>query len=197
MKVVLVHGIFDNGRNFKKMRRYLDAQGHDIYVPALKKADGRQGIKALAEQLKTYIDAHISEGDTFVLIGFSMGCIISRYFLQVLERRQHCVAFHAISGPHNGSAWARILIGPGFKDLRPGSAVLEKLKRSEDALKDIALYSYRTPLDLMILPSSSSYWPCATNYISYSMLHRFMLSNTFVLETIRKSLNKVSIEENN
>lgn len=96
MNVVLVHGIFDNGAIFKRLAALLTAQGHRCWVPALRPADARHGIEDLASKLKGYVQANMAPGEPFALIGFSMGCIISRQYLQMLDGAQRVCAFFAI-----------------------------------------------------------------------------------------------------
>src|SRR5688572_27162570 len=82
-RVVMVHGIFqDEWRCFGRLRRELEAQGVECICPSLKPADARNGLPALAEQLKKAIDAKWKPNDRFVLIGFSMGGLIGRHYLQ-------------------------------------------------------------------------------------------------------------------
>ena len=45
-----------------------------------------------------------------------------------------------------------------FNQLRPNSNFLKNLELKESILKSIKIYSFRTPFDLMIIPSSSSVW---------------------------------------
>src|SRR3989338_230699 len=188
MNIILVHGIFDNGKLFKYMVRFLKAAGHACHVPSLKPADARNGIADLAEKLAECVNASIGENEKFVLIGFSMGCLVSRYYLQELNGFDWCLAFHAISGPHKGSRLAHFYVGKGAIEMRPGSDFLQKLKAGESRLAKIPLYAYRTPFDLMILPSTSSHWETAQNHVTKAVAHRLMLRDRFVCNHIKQSL---------
>ena len=192
MNIILVHGIFDNGKLFKYMVHFLEEAGHSCYVPSLKPADARNGIADLSQKLSAYIAESIGESDKFVIIGFSLGCLVSRYYLQELNGIDRCLTFHAVSGPHKGSRLAHFYIGKGAVELRPGSEFLRKLKAGQLRLAKIPLYSYRTPFDLMILPSSSSHWDIAENYVTNAVVHRFMLSDWFVCNHIKQSLQSLA-----
>lgn len=188
MKVFLIHGIFDDGRLFKKMDKYLKNLGIITIIPSLKPADARHGINDLANKLKIIIDQHTDKNEKFTIVGFSLGCLISRAYLQDLGGANRCINFHAISGPHSGSTLAYFFVGQGAKDLRPNSLFLRMLDKTQHRLKHINLFSYRTPFDLMIVPSKSSHWPIAKNYITQTPMHRMMLNNRLVLESIKNSL---------
>lgn len=188
MKVFLVHGIFDDGRLFKKMNEYLINLGITTFIPSLKPADARHGIKDLASKLDAYIHQNTNENEPFSIIAFSMGCLISRVYLQELGGSSRCLHFHAISGPHHGSILAYLFFGQGAKDLRPNSQLIQSLIQTQDKLTDLNLFSYRTPFDQMIIPSKSSHWPIANNFITNAPIHRLMLNNQLVLDTIKNNL---------
>jgi pimeloyl-ACP methyl ester carboxylesterase len=94
--IVLVHGIFDNGAIFRRLVDALTRAGHRCWVPALKPADGRTGIRDLAAKLHAYIDRHLGTDAELALVGFSMGCIVSRHYLQMLGGVRRTKAFFAI-----------------------------------------------------------------------------------------------------
>jgi len=75
-----------------------------------------------------------------------------------------------------------------MKQLRPNSAFLKNLEAKEYLLKSINLFSYRTPLDLMIIPNKSSIWERATNKKFISIMHSSMLINSKLIKEIIKQL---------
>lgn len=188
MKVILVHGIFDTGKIFRRLAALLDANGHQCYAPDLKPADARLGIPDLSEKLKRYIEEQVGNDAPIAIVGFSMGTIVSRYYLQQLDGYKRAKAFFAISGPLRGTLTAYFYPGQGVKDLRPNSRLLKELAKSENKLSHIALYTYRTPLDAMILPSKSSSWLMANNIETGVLLHKLMVSDRTVCDHIAKQL---------
>jgi triacylglycerol lipase len=192
MNIILVHGIFDNGQLFKQMVSFLEKAGHKCYVPLLKPIDARKGVIDLSVKLNQFITNSLGETEKFVLVGFSMGCLVSRYYLQELNGVERCLAFYAISGPHQGFFSAYFYIGRGAVDMRPGSEFLAQLKAGESKLASIPLFTYRTPFDLMILPSSSSHWEMANNYVTNVVMHRYMLRDKFVCNHISQTLSNLS-----
>jgi len=177
-RVVLVHGIFQNEwRCFGFLRRELEAHGVECVSPSLKPADGRAGIPAMAEQLKREVDARFGPRERFVLVGFSMGGLISRHYLQELGGAKRCDAFFTISTPHHGTVMANMWYGEGARQMRPGSPWLANLAATENRLGKIPIVSYRTCADLVIIPSSSSLWDRAENLTIPCPLHPLMTSS--------------------
>ncbi len=148
----------------------------------------------IAQKLAQEIQRKFGDTETIALIGFSMGCLISRYYLQELGGHQRTRLFFAISGPHAGSLLAHCYIGQGAVDMRPRSAFLQQLDATEHRLAAVALYAYRTPFDLMILPSSSSDWAAAENLKVHALAHPLMLSHKAVLTDIMEKLDQVTAE---
>lgn len=191
MKVILVHGIFDTGRVFKHMASHLEASGHECHAPNLKPSNAGLGISDLSMKLKNYIDQHIGVDQPIAIIGFSMGCMVSRYYLQILEGHKRTKAFFAISGPHSGTMTAYFYPSKGAKDMRPNSRFLADLAMTENRLENIRLYSYRTPFDAMIVPSKSSDWKIANNKRANALVHSLMLRDRSVISDIIKNLRRL------
>jgi len=90
-RVMLVHGIFNSGYVFCSMRKQLEARGIDCFAPNLKPRDGRHGIEDLAIKLNSEIDQRLGKRYPVLLIGFSMGGIVARYYLQKLHKQEFIV----------------------------------------------------------------------------------------------------------
>ena len=187
-KVVLVHGIFEDGVSFEPLRQRLVAHGIDCHVPQLKPNDARNGIDKLAQSLKEEIDKEFGPTDRFAMVGFSMGGLVSRYYLQNLGGAERCETFITVSSPHHGSNLAYAYPGKGARQMRPGSPFLKDLEANEGKLGDIPVVSYRTPMDLIILPTESSVWERAENHSYPVVLHPLMLYSKPVLDDIEKRL---------
>ena len=72
--------------------------------------------------------------------------------------------------------------------MRPNSDFLRDLRETEDTLGDMPIVSYRTPMDLIILPASSSVWDRAENHSYNVVLHPLMLYTKSVLDDIEGHL---------
>src|SRR5690349_13788574 len=83
MNVVLVHGFLDRASIMSGLVRHL-APAHACFAPTLKPSDARGGLSPLAGQLKTFVASAFPPNARFALIGYSMGAIIGRHYLQEL-----------------------------------------------------------------------------------------------------------------
>ena len=186
--VVLVHGFMDTGSVFKSLQRQLESKGHRCLAPNLRPRDARHGIESLAESLRQEIESQIPHQQSFTLIGFSMGGLIARHYLQQLDGAKRCDRLITISSPHQGTLTAWLHPSKGAKQMRPGSGFLKDLAATESRLGEIPVISYRTPFDLMILPSRSSEWQRANNLSFTVLLHPMMPSAKSVIADITKRL---------
>ena len=96
-------------------------------------------------------------------IGDFQGLIQKLDYLQELGGHRRTRRFFAISSPFGGTFWSHLYPGLGAAQMAPGSAFLAQLDQTVDLLDGIALYSFWTPFDLVIVPPTSSVWPPAEN----------------------------------
>jgi triacylglycerol lipase len=174
-RIVMVHGIFQRGYSFKPMKKKLESMGYDCLVPSLKPCDARSGIETLATQLQREIEAKWGKDADFHVIAHSMGGLVSRYYLQELGGYRHCHTLVTLATPHHGTKAAYCYLGKGAWQMRPNSAFLQQLDASSHRLKHMRLLSYRTPLDLIILPSTSSHWEMADNRRVWALAHPLVM----------------------
>lgn len=187
-QAVLVHGFAETGSSFALLKRRLEEQGIRCYVPRLKPADGRGGLEKIAAGLKRDIDRELGPDSRFAMVSFSMGGIVSRVYLQELGGAARCDTLITISSPHHGTQAARLYPTQGAAEMRPNSPFLAKLDASTYRLGTMPVVSYRTPLDLVILPPRSSVWDRAENLEYPVILHPLMLSSQRVLADIERRL---------
>lgn len=185
--VVLVHGIFDNGGIFTDMRRRLEQEGLQTFAIDLKPASGWRGIVPLAQQLAAFIDALPNTG-RLDLVGFSMGGIVVRYYLQRLAGAARVRRLVTIASPHLGTRMGYTFpVGAG-RDLSPGSALLTDLNADAEHLADHAPLSLWTPYDLMILPRRSAILPLGASLEIPVLWHKWMATDRRILEAVVQHL---------
>ncbi len=155
--VVLVHGIGDDARTMEPMARSLLCEGRKPYSVTLKPNGGQAGLDELAGQLDRFVGAKISPGQRFDLVGFSMGGLVCRYYLQRMGGLQRVEHFITLAAPHHGTLMAWLSWNRGGEQMRPDSAFLRDLNRDIASLGQIKFTSIWTPLDLMIIPAASSH----------------------------------------
>ena len=188
MHVVMVHGFLEDGRNYKMLRKRLEEKNVGCHVIRLEPSDGRVGIEALAESMKEQIHEKLGPTQDFSIVGYSMGGLVSRYYLQNMEGAKRCKQFITVATPHHGTVVAHCYFGKGAYQMRRGSKFLKQLAATEDNLGDMPITSYRTPLDLIIVPSTSSIWERAENRRHWVPLHPLMLNVPTVLGDIEERL---------
>ena len=176
-KVVLIHGIFDTGIGLPSLYQAIVNDGYECFMPSLKPVDGRDGLEPLARQLKEEINQKWGTSSKFSLVAFSMGGLISRYYLQELGGASRCQGLYTIATPHNGSYVAYLYPGRGTTQMRPESEFLLKLKLSEhlyDSL-EIPITSYRSAVDIVMIPLKSPVWQGSDNVRLWSPIHPALL----------------------
>jgi len=193
MEIIMVHGIWDKGRVYRRMAQALTEQGHSCHYPDLEPANGAHGLADLAEKLHRYIDQTIGTDTQFALIGFSMGTVISRYYLQCLGGAARVSHFFSISGPLRGTLTAHFWPGKASRDMRFRSQLLQTLNADTSSLEHTTIHSYRTPFDLLIIPARSSHWEIAEdNHIVPALFHHRMLTHPRVHQHIADTLKQSS-----
>jgi triacylglycerol lipase len=186
--VVLIHGIWDTFHTLHKMECALTAAGFAPLVVTLTPNNGRVTLDALGEQVNAQISHAIPADEPFSIVGFSMGGLVARAYLRQLANPKRVPVFVSIASPHRGTWMAWLNNFPGVRDMRPGSTFLAAI----DA--DVARYSatrwitIRTPLDLMILPSTSSGLPWAENHVVPVLAHPLLVLDRRVIDTVIVSL---------
>ncbi|MGJ5675879.1 MAG: esterase/lipase family protein [Nostochopsis sp.] len=188
--VVLVHGIFDTGRVFNKMISYLRQRGWNVYNLDLLPNTGNGSLERLAQQVADFVNAIFAPEQPIDLVGFSMGGIVSRYYVQRLGGINRVQRFVTISSPHNGTWLAYCHPGLGCVQMRPDSALLQDLNQDFDMLSQINFTSIWTPYDLMIIPSNSSKMPVGREVTVPVMIHAWMLKDLRSLSAVTEALTQ-------
>ncbi|MBE9032143.1 alpha/beta fold hydrolase [filamentous cyanobacterium LEGE 11480] len=186
--VVLVHGMWDTDKIFSKLRPYLESNGFTVHSLNLIPADGSLPLELLADQLAQFITQTLGPDTKFDLIGFSMGGIVSRYYLQRLGGLSRIKHFVTIASPHRGTIVGWLGNTLGAKQMATGSAFLRDLNNDIDQLGPIPFTSIRTPFDLMIVPSTSSEVTTANTYVVPAPLHKLMIYDKRVFAKVIEAI---------
>ncbi|MBE9008044.1 triacylglycerol lipase [Fortiea sp. LEGE XX443] len=186
--VLLVHGIGDTEAVFRKMRNYLQDKGWSVYALNLVPNNGNVGLDVLAQQVADYIAATFELEQTLDIVGFSMGGIVSRYYVQRLGGIDLVQRLITISSPHHGTYVAYGSWRPGCEQMRTHSNFLKDLNSDAVTLKDLNFTSIWTPYDLMIVPANSSQMPVGTQVIIPVASHPWMLTDSRSLAAVARAL---------
>ena len=188
--ILLIHGIDDTGAVFSKMGKALQNRGWSVHPLDLIPNNGKKGLDRLAEQIRDYVDRVFLPETRFDLVAFSMGGIISRYYLQRLGGLSRCDRFITLSSPHNGSWVAYVRQNLGCRQMRPDSSFLQDLNRDLHQLESINFTSIWTKNDLMIFPARSSRLPVGRNVTVPVLFHPWMLTDSRTISMVVKALQE-------
>jgi len=187
--VLLIHGLDDTEAVFHRLRADLQRQGWTVHCLNLVPNNGDAGLDVLARQIVQYVESNVEAEQCIDLVGFSMGGLVARYYIQRLGGMQRVRRLITISSPHNGT-WNAFLRGnEGARQMRPGSGFLRDLNRDAEMLDCLDFTSIWTPFDLMILPARSSVMPVGRAVRVNVAAHPLMVRNSRVLRLVRDGLS--------
>ncbi|BAY93221.1 lipase [Tolypothrix sp. PCC 7601] len=188
--LLLIHGIDDTGAVFYRMGKYLKQQGWSVYALDLVPNNGAVGLDKLAQQVADYVAKEFPPEQPLDLVAFSMGGIVSRYYIQRLGGINHVQRFITIASPHHGTVIAYGSLRPGCVQMRPNSALLNDLNSDVAMLEAINFTSIWTPYDLMIVPAKSSQMPVGREVVLPVGLHPWMLTDARCLKIVAETLTE-------
>ncbi len=188
--VLLIHGIDDTHAVMEPLGRYLDGRGWRSFSFDMVPNDGQVGFDELARQVKSQVAAvRAQTGAAKVdLVGFSLGGMVARVYLQELGGASEVERLVTISSPHHGSWMAYLRWNVLGEELRPGSRVYQRLNANLAALSGVRHTALWTPFDLMIVPSWSSVLPGAREVRIPVVLHPLMLRDARCHEAVEAAL---------
>jgi pimeloyl-ACP methyl ester carboxylesterase len=154
MPVLLVRGLADRASVFTLLRRGLrvcgagpvTAVGYSVLTPDL-----RVAARALGDEVER-LRAR-SGGQAVCVIGYSLGGLIARYYVQRLGGDAYVPLVITLATPHGGTATALLAPPhPLLRQLRPGSELLSELAEPAAGCRTrfVAFYS---DLDEAVIPA--------------------------------------------
>lgn len=158
--LVLVHGLWDTPRLFDRLITGLDGAVSELLVPHLPHGLGLLPIATMARQLGHAIDNAFGPGSTVDILGFSMGGLISRCWIQNHGGHSRTRRFVCVGSPQQGTLTAQLMPPrwlPSISDMKVGSPFLRQLERDRlaqpELLNRVDCHSFYCRLDLMVVPS--------------------------------------------
>ncbi len=190
--VVVTHGIDSDGGDLKTLIKALKDTGFAVHLFVYTPSDGSLGLEKPAEDLAKFVERELPSDARFSLVAFSMGGLITRWYLDMLGGAARVERYITISSPHNGSLMGNLRWNRGGEQLRPGSEFLRKLESNKGPVQsgEVEAHSFWTPLDLMIVPANSSVVPWAQEHKFWVAAHPLMLTDKDVLRALRDILAK-------
>jgi triacylglycerol esterase/lipase EstA (alpha/beta hydrolase family) len=157
--VLLVHGMFGSGKDLGELQHYLETRGFSpIVAMDLSANDGTVGVADLSAEVATAVEQlrKNSGRPRIDIVGYSMGAMVSRYYIQRRGGKDTIRRFVSIAGPHHGVVAGLLTNRPGGRDMRPESALVQDLESDQDPFGAIDVFDFWFPLDPIIVPSFSA-----------------------------------------
>jgi triacylglycerol lipase len=186
--VLLVHGLMDTSRKMRKIAAHLRGLGWQVTDIDLTANNGDTRLEILAQQVAAKIERTFAPHQRIDLLGFSMGGLVTRYYIQRLSGIDRVQRFVTISTPHRGTIAANFSMRCGCIQMRPDHDFIRDLNRDVDLLNELNFTSLWTPFDLIILPPSSSQLGIGTEQKIPVLTHPLMVADRRVLEAIATAL---------
>ncbi len=189
--LVLVHGLLDSPSVFAGLKRELGEGRHPLLIPALPLRLGRTPVEEAAEVLGGHIEAAFGSREPIDLLGFSIGGVISRAWIQLLGGHRRTRRFLSVGSPQQGTLtalpWPGRVFG-GIADLKWGSALLERLNGNLDPLRRIECHSFYSALDLAVLPGWRAVLPVGARTMLPVLTHPQLLRDPAALRPLAREL---------
>jgi triacylglycerol lipase len=189
--LVLVHGLLDTPAVFDPLQRALGGGRGDPLIPALSLRLGLTPIETAAEELGHWIDAAYPGATPIDLLGFSIGGVIARTWIQRHGGHRRTRRFLSVGSPQQGTLtawpWPRRLFR-GLADLRFGSALLRALNGDLTTLAGIDCHSFYSALDLAVLPGWQAVLPIGERTLLPVATHPQLLRDPAAIEPLAREL---------
>ncbi len=185
--IILIHGLWNTSSIFSFITSKLDEQGVDYFAPTLNHSFGMTSIVELTNLMDQLILEKYGLQQEIDVLGFSMGGVIGRYWINKFNGYKRTKRFITIGSPHNGTIASQLVPKypfRGISEMKINSSLLRDLAKYDYFLNDIDCISFFTFWDLMVFPG----WRAHLNVgekISLNILkHRNLVRNPAAVESI-------------
>jgi len=193
--LVLVHGLWDDPGVFNSLIDYLDTR-KDLYVyaPNLPHDGGRIPLKTLASDLDRLITDRFGFDTPIDLLGFSMGGVVSRVWLQQMGGASLTKGFISVGSPHFGTYTAQLVPSQlllGIADMKRGSHLLKELNRDLRLLQHVKCFSFFSKWDLTVFPGWNAALPIGSRYSVSVLTHKELISHPKALKLLFNAISSL------
>jgi len=160
--LVLVHGLWDTPDLFNTLKRSLAGRRGTPFTPHLPHGLGVVPLEELAAELNQAIEAAFGPDQILDVMGFSMGGLISRTWIQLQGGYQRVRRFTSVASPQQGTlaaqVWPRWPLA-SVADMKLGSDLLRRLNGDPGPLATIDCCSIYCVADVMVVPGWTAVLP--------------------------------------
>jgi triacylglycerol esterase/lipase EstA (alpha/beta hydrolase family) len=186
--VLLLHGVICNAGALYGLRRHLTARNvGPVYT--LSYGPPLASIELFADQLAARVDAILlaTGAARVAIVGHSMGGLVARAYLRRYGAEK-VRSVMTVGTPHHGSVHARLFPGACLAQIRPASAWLADLNRTEGsppAVRFVNLWSWH---DSMVAPQTSARLAGAENIEVTGIGHNALLGDGRIFDLVTAEL---------
>ncbi len=187
----MVHGLWDNSRVFNSLLKGLPRSDFSILTPNLRHQFGRVSLSSLAEELDAHILRRYGPEISLDLLGFSMGGLVSRIWLQCLGGARRTNRFISVGTPHGGTLTAQLApscLLAGVAEMKLRSPLLKELNEDLSLLKGVECSSYFCRWDLMVFPYKQALLPVGSCFELPVITHKQLISHPNALKVLLKAI---------
>ena len=189
--LVLVHGLWDKPQLFNRLENRIAKNKPNRFVPHLQHNLGAIGLEKLALKLDKFINEKYGSDQELDILGFSMGGIISRIWIQQLNGYKRTRRFICVGSPQKGTLAAQLIpewLLPGIAQMKLGSKLLGKLNKEYEQLNSVECTSYYCKTDITVFPGWRAVLPVGTCEALPVWTHRQLIVHSLAIERISQLL---------
>lgn len=187
--LVLLHGLWDTPRLFRRLEAALRARAPqlELFAPHLPHRLGATPIGHLAADLAQLIVERFGGSQPLDLLGFSMGGVIGRTWLQQHGGLPRTRRFVCVGSPQRGTLTAQLVpraLLAGIADMKIGSALLRELDCDGAQLAALECHSLFTATDLTVFPGWRAVLPQGERWAVPVLSHRQLIAHPRALHQL-------------
>ena len=189
--IFLVHGLWNNPKLFEKLLKKIKEDDYQLYRPHLPHKFGKTSLRRLAKDLDSKIVELVGAEIEIDIVGFSMGGLISRIWLQNHNGFLRTKRFFSIGTPHFGTFTAQIVPSsfmPGIAEMKRGSGLISELNNDLTSLTKVECISFFTKWDLMSFPGWQAKLSIGDSYRLPVLTHKEFITNPTSLDILAKKI---------
>ena len=189
--IFLVHGLWNNPKLFEKLIEKIKEDDYQVYRPHLPHKFGKTSLRKLAMELDSKIEQLVGPEIEIDIVGFSMGGLISRIWLQNYNGFSRTKRFFSIGTPHLGTYTAQVIpssLMPGIAEMKRGSSLLSQLNDDLSPLENVECISFFTKWDLMSFPGWQAKLSIGDSYHLPVLTHKELITNSISLDILAKRI---------
>ena len=182
-----MHGLWDTPRLFDRLVAHLGGRRKRLVIPHLPHGLGQPPLLQLARRLDRVLEQELAPEEPLDVLGFSMGAVVARSWIQLLGGHRRTRRFISVAGPHHGTLTAQPIPRawlPGLADMKIGSPFLRRLNDDLTPLRGIDCRSFFTRADLMVVPGWRAILPVGPATPLPVWSHPGLLSDPLALEAL-------------